>query len=114
MNNHFLPIINNSAMQIIKENYKKEYLPKQLDEMDYPSAGYLFDYEFHQKFGHYGELWDGQPNEYITALEIERLLEKYQVSRSAYLALYRLTGKARVKVLAGLYSEALTKLTKQK
>lgn len=112
MNNYYLPIINSNVMQIIKENYKKEYLPKQLDEMDYPSAAYLFDYEFHQEFGFYGELWDGKPNKYITELEIEQLLEKFQVSRNSYLALYHLTGKARVKALAELFSEALTKLSK--
>lgn len=103
--NSQLSNVNQLIVKTIKEGFEQEFVPKLIKNIGLPSAEFLFKYEFNRKFGTYGELWDGKPNEYIDTNKISQILNKFGVSKKEYDALYHLTGEARVKVLAALQND---------
>lgn len=103
--NSQLSNVNQLIIKTIKESFEQELVPKLIKDVGLPSAEFLFKYEFNRKFGTYGELWDGKPNEYIDTNKISQILNKFGVSKKEYDSLYHLTGEARVKVLAVLQND---------
>ena len=105
--NSQLSNVNQLIIKTIKESFEREFVSKLIKNIGLPSAEFLFKYEFNRKFGTYGELWDGKPNEYIDTNKISQILNKCGVSKKEYDALYHLTGEARVKVLAELQNDVV-------
>ena len=105
--NSQLSNVNQLIVKTIKESFEQEFVPKLIKNIGLPSAEFLSKYEFNRKFGTYGELWDGKPNEYIDTNKISQILNKCGVSKKEYDALYHLTGEARVKVLAELQNDVV-------
>ena len=105
--NSQLSNVNQLIIKTIKESFEREFVSKLIKNIGLPSAEFLFKYEFNRKFGTYGELWDGKPNEYIDTNKISQILNKCGVSKKEYDALYLLTGEARVKVLAELQNDVV-------
>ena len=105
--NSQLSNVNQLIIKTIKESFEREFVSKLIKNIGLPSAEFLFKYELNRKFGTYGELWDGKPNEYIDTNKISQILNKCGVSKKEYDALYHLTGEARVKVLAELQNDVV-------
>ena len=105
--NSQLSNVNQLIIKTIKESFEREFVSKLIKNIGLPSAEFLFKYEFNRKFGTYGELWDGKPNEYIDTNKISQIPNKCGVSKKEYDALYHLTGEARVKVLAELQNDVV-------
>lgn len=100
--------LNNAIVGILKRHYMLlhcfAYI-KPGDESKFDAEAFRLFYEAEMIFGHWGELWDGQPNAYILLEEIEKLQTKYHVTDDEYDEFYLLTPTKRVDALANLFGE---------
>lgn len=68
---------------------------------------FKFRAEAIRKYGYYGELWDGKPNESIDKETIEETCKEYHVSKQEYDAFYGLDADERLEVLSYVWLAGL-------